>query len=206
MVNPDVLKNKNRYNAQIVAGSLLLPESRHVAQLLLKNVNSEEWNKAIIRDNILQKRSPATARRQANLIRNRLKLMGPVLWKLVAEGNKEVATQALLAAALKHSCLLGDFMYQTVRERWQTFERRITATDWNRFMEMCTQAEPHIFEWSESTMAKLRQVIFRILAEARYLESTRSLKLLPVSIVPEVRSYLINNSEDYVLRCMDVTG
>ena len=184
----------------------MLRESRRIAQLLLNEVSPEEWNEAILQKNILQKRSPATARRQARLIRSRLELMKSDLWKLIAKGDKEMATQALLAAAIKHSCLLGDFMYQIARERWQTFEKYVRTSDWNKFIEICAQSEPHILKWSDSTMAKLRQVIFRILAEARYLESTRSLKLLPVSIVPEVRSYLINNSEDYVLRCMDVTG
>lgn len=182
----------------------MLPESRHVARLLLKNVSPEQWNEAIIDKNILQKRSPATAIRQARLIRKRLELMKPALWKLVAEGNKDVATQALLAAAVKHSCLLGDFLYHVVRERWKTFERHLTNTDWNRFIETCSQAEPQILEWSESTRAKLKQVVFRILAEARYLESTRSLKLQPVAIIPEVKNYLIKNSEDYVLKCMKV--
>jgi len=206
MIETHSPKKKSQYSAQMVAGSLMVPESRHIARLLLMDVNPKEWHKAIFQDNILQKRSPATAERQANLIRSRLKLMKPSLWKLVAEGNKEVATQALLAAAIKHCRLLSDFMDQIVRERWLTFERRLSATDWNRFIEICVQIEPHILEWSESTLAKLRQVAFRILAESGYIDSTRSLKLLPVSIVPEVRSYLIKNSENYVLHCMEITG
>ena len=198
-------RSQKIYDAQIVAGSLLVPESRHVARLLLMKADHEQWRKAILQDNILQKRSPATAKRQARLIRNRLELMKPSLWSMVAEGNQEVATQALLAAAIKHSRLLGDYMDNILREQWLTFKRRLSSTDWNRFIELCVQVEPCILEWSESTLAKLRQVIFRILAEARYLESTRSLKLLHVSVVPEVKGYLVKYSEDYVLGCMEVT-
>ena len=32
------------------------------------------------------------------------------LWKLVRDGSGTVATQACLAAAVKHSALLGDFL------------------------------------------------------------------------------------------------
>ena len=46
------------YNAQIVAGSLLVPESRKIADLMLSEADSEAWHRVVIIDNILQKRSP----------------------------------------------------------------------------------------------------------------------------------------------------
>lgn len=36
------------YNGDIVAGSLLLAESRKIAQLLLKDIDADEWHKAIV--------------------------------------------------------------------------------------------------------------------------------------------------------------
>jgi len=80
------------YNAEIVAGSLLIPESRNIARLLLNGANKTNWHHAIIVDNILQKRSPASAKRQAKLIRNRLELMKPDLWVLVDKGSSDVVT------------------------------------------------------------------------------------------------------------------
>jgi hypothetical protein len=195
----------NIYNAQIVSGSLLIPESRKIARLLLNGTAPESWHQAIVVNNILQKRSPATAKRQAKLIRNRLELMKPDLWVLVDKGSSDVVRQALLSAAIKHSRLLGDFMDKMLRENWRTFKRQIFPKDWDLFLEFCVQTDPEISAWSGTTLSKLRQVVFRILAEARYIDSTRSLKMLPVSIVPEVRNYLVANSEKYVLRCMEAT-
>ena len=57
---------------------------------------------------------------------------------------------------------------------------------------------------SEKNEAKLGQVVFRILAEARYLNSTRSLKITPVHLTPEIRNYLVAHKETYLLECMDV--
>lgn len=200
-----VKSQPNIFNGEIVAGSLLIPESRKVVRLLMNGANKTNWHHAIIVDNILQKRSPASAKRQAKLIRNRLELMKPDLWVLVDKGSSEVVTQALLAAAIKHSRLLGDFMDKMLRENWRTFKRQIFPKDWDLFLEFCIQTDPKISSWSGSTLSKLRQVVFRILAEARYIDSTRSFKILPVSIVPEVRNYLVANSEEYVLRCMEAT-
>ncbi|NOQ47085.1 MAG: DUF1819 family protein [Desulfobulbaceae bacterium] len=193
------------YNGENVAGSLLIPESREIAKLLLQKASEEDWHQAIIIHNILQKRSPASAKRQARLIRKRLGLMTPAHWALVKDGNAEVTTQALLAAAVKHSRLLGDFMGNVCRQHWLTFNRTLSGKDWREFLETCSQVDPTVAEWTATTTSKLRQVVFRILAESGYIDSTRKLNLQPVSIVPEVREYLANHSEGYILRCMECT-
>ena len=193
------------YNADIVAGSLLLRESREIAELLLSEPSNEEWNNAIIVENILQKRTPSTAKREAKLIRNRLSLMKPELWQMIRDGGSDLATQSVLACAIKHSRLLGDFMYEVLRDHWMTFNLNISIKDWNEFWDLCSQIDPSILEWSEKTYSKLRQVIYRILTEARYIENTMNLKLMPVTVLPEIKGYLLNNNEDYVIRCMQIT-
>jgi hypothetical protein len=193
------------YNGEIVAGSLLIPESREIATLLLRNTSEEDWYQAITIDNILQKRSPASAKLQARLIRNRLGLMTPEHWVLVKDGNAEIATQALLAAAVKHSRLLGDFMGNVCRQHWLTFNRTLSSKDWREFLETCSLIDPAVGEWTESTKSKLRQVVYKMLAEAGYIDSTRKLNLQPVTVVPELREYLVNHSEEYILRCMECT-
>ena len=100
-------KPESRYKADIAGGSLKLQESRVVAGLLLDGVSDTEWKNAIEVANVLQKRSPGTAKRQASLMRVRLETMMPELWELVRDGSKIVATHALFAAAIKHSTLLG---------------------------------------------------------------------------------------------------
>lgn len=197
--------NKTIYNGEIVAGSLLVRESREVARLLLSNANAEKWHKAIVIDNLLQKRSPVTATRQARLIKNRLTLMGPELWKMVQTGATDLSIQALLAAAIKHNRLLGDFMETVVKENWRIFNQKITVRDWKNFLEICSQIDSKVAQWSGSTQSKLKQIVFRILAEAKYINNTRSGKLLPVLIFPAIKNYLVSNSENYVLRCMEAT-
>ena len=193
------------YNGEIVAGSLLIRESRKIARLLLNNADSGEWHQAIVIENVLQKHRPDTAMRQARLIKNRLSLMTPKLWEIVDKGSMDIAVQAILAASIKHSRLLGDFMDKTLREYWRTFTKNISIKDWKDFLETCAQVDPKVDKWTDSTRSKLKQVVFRILAESKYIACTKSLRLLPVSIIPDIRKYLIENSEDYVLCCMEVT-
>jgi len=199
------ITNDQTYNSSIVSGSLLMEESRKIADLLLQKIDSDQWYQSIVVENLLQKRSPVTARKQAQLIKNRLILMDKALWSLVRDGTSQVASQALLAAAIKHSRLLGDFMNTVLRQHWHTFTKIIDVKDWNLYLEQCAQINPEVDIWKETTRSKLKQIVFRILAEAKYIENTRSCKLIPVSLMPEIKSYLVKNKEDYVLSCMDIT-
>lgn len=131
---PPVKGRPQIYNAEIVAGSLLVPESRKIARLLLDHAEKDTWHHSIQVKNILQKRSPATAKRQTKLIRNRLEPMPPELWQLIVKGPADVTTQALLAAAIKHSRLLGDFMDKVLRQNWRTFKQKAGPKDWDLFL------------------------------------------------------------------------
>ena len=196
---------KSRYKADIAGGSLKLPESRVVAGLLLDGVTDTEWKDAIEVANVLQKRSPGTAKRQASLMRVRLETMKPELWELVRDGSKIVATHALFAAAIKHSTLLGDFLDLMVRDQFRMFRQDLPRKLWPDFIEKCRDRDPHMPEWQESTTNKLGDSVYRILAEAGYLLDNKKYILQPVRISGEVMAYLRDHEEDYVLRCIQVS-
>jgi hypothetical protein len=197
--------NKGRYKADIAGGALKLQESRVVAGLLLDGVSDTEWKDAIEVANVLQKRSPGTAKRQASLMRLRLELMKPELWGLVRDGSKIVATHALFAAAIKHSTLLGDFLDLMVRDQFRMFRQDLPRKLWLDFIDKCHDREPNMPEWRESTTNKLGDTVYRILAEAGYLLDNRKYILQPVQISREVMAYLRDHEEDYVLRCVQVS-
>ncbi|MGO2263485.1 BrxA family protein, partial [Halomonas sp.] len=52
------------YDSDLIGGSLMVRESRIVADLLLADVDDAAWKSAILDDNRLQKARPATAKRK----------------------------------------------------------------------------------------------------------------------------------------------
>jgi hypothetical protein len=192
-----------RYNAEISAGSLLPLESRRIATLLLSDPDPSAWQHAIETENILQKKTPATARRQARLLQRRLTTLDAQAWQMIAERESEVVIQLLLAAAVKHCLLLGDFMLRVYADRQRRLEPALSPIDWQDFLAECAHHDAAVAGWSDSTKAKLFQVIVRILSEAKYLESARSMKLTPQSLHPDVRRYLSTHDETYVLDCLE---
>lgn len=193
-----------RYSAEITAGALKVPESRVIAGLLLREVTDREWRKAIYDQNVLQARSPKTAKRLSVLIRGRLSLVEAPLWKVIRDGSVVEATHACLAAAVKGSHLLGDFLDLVVREQYRTFKQILALTLWAEYVQDCRSRDPDMPQWSESTITRLRSSVFTILTEAGYIDSTKTRKLQGVHIVKPVLRYLEQHDEQYVLRCIQV--
>lgn len=194
----------SNYHADLSAGSLMLPESRRIARLLLGAPTDAEWANAIRVDNILQKRTPSTAVRQARLIRSRLEPLGNTGWTMVADGDQEAAIQTVFAAALLQSELLRDFVRGVVIQHLARLETQLYPREWEMFMAECTARDPAVAAWASSTRAKLLQVTLRILVEAKYLESLKSLRLRSPNIHPEVRRLLLGLGHTELIKSMEL--
>lgn len=192
------------YKANITAGALLVPETRKIADLMLRDVSADEWTRAIAEENILQKLSVSSAKRIASLIRSRLELMAPELWEMVRDGGAQTATHAVFAAAIKHSRILGDYLDLVVREQFRRLEERLAPRLWEDFLQTCKQRDPAMGDFSPSTATKMRRVVHNILSEVEYIKDVRSRELQRVEIDAEVLSYLEKNNEHYVLKCIKV--
>lgn len=196
---------ERHYGAELTAGALKILESRIIADLLLRQATSEEWQEILYATNALQTRNKETARRLARLIRQRLELMNADLWRLIRDGSKTVATHACLAAAIKHSALLGDFLDLVVREQYRLFASKLSPTLWEEYLNECRGRDSAMPLWNDSTRRRLRSSVYQTLAQAGFLDSTRTLRLQPVHIAPEVLGYLQDHHEEYVLRCIQVS-
>ena len=192
-----------RYRATM-AGSLKVAESRTIADLLLRGATAYDWRAELVEKNVLQIRSQETAVRLGQLLRARLESMQPALWEMVRDGSALLATHACLAAAVKHSPLLGDFLDIAIREQYRLFRPALSNTIWEHFIEDCRNRDPGMSDWSGSTVVRIRSTVFAILAQAGYVENTRTLKLQTVHVAREVLNYLYEQDEKYVLRCIEV--
>ena len=195
-----------RYRADITAGALKVPESRIIADLLLRRLDETGWKEALYDQNVLQTRSPKTAARLTLLLHGRLSLMDADLWKLVRDGSGTVATQACLAAAVKHSALLGDFLDLVVREQYTRYAKTLSNTVWDDYILDCRGRDPEMPQWSAATIDRLRSSVFQILAQTGYIANTRTLALQPVYVASLVLDYLAAHQEYYALRCIQVTS
>ena len=131
--------------------------------------------------------------------------MGPDLWMLVRDSKGEVATCAVLASAVKHSRLLGDFLGNcSSRAVLGSFSTALTDKLWDEYLQGCRERDTDMPLWSETTSRRLRSSVFQMLAQVGYVENTGSLRLQTVHVADQVLRYLTANNERMYWRCMQV--
>lgn len=192
------------YSAEIVAGSLLMNETRKLAEVLLRDQSKAAWLNAVIGENVLQKKTQSTAKRMAGLIRHRLETGDTEVWKLIANGDFELSLQATLVLVLRRSRLLADFMSEVLGLKMRRLDFKLVQKDWDDFLQECELRDPVAAGWSELTKAKLFEVIVRILAEGRYLNSSKEKIIQGVMIRPEIRAYLEATNDQTTLASMEL--
>jgi hypothetical protein len=190
------------YRADIAGGALKLYESRIISGLLLSSVTPSAWKTAIEVENILQKTSQGTAKRQASLIRARLLTMTPDHWLLVRDGSKPVANQAMFAAAIAHSCLLRDFLIHTVRDCFRTGDLVLTRRHWRNYVNACRERDPEMTVWALSTTDKLGDSVFQIMTEVGLLSANSKPSLQMIHYEPEIMAYLHERQLDDIIGAM----
>lgn len=194
----------NKYNADITAGSLLYYETRQVIKCILDGMTEADIRKAVEEDNILQKRSVAASRRIYSLIKNRL---NPVkndrgFLEMIYNSDAITAKQAMLVLVLKNSKLMANFMISVIQPKYRTYETSLTKLDWDQFLEDLRRQDPEFPNWSEQTFAKIRDCVFRVLAEVGYLSQDSKL----IRVIPDNRviDYLAQSSDKIIKQCLEV--
>ena len=196
---------KFHYDSDLIGGSLMVRESRLIADLLLREATAEQWKHAIQVDNILQKRTTASAQRNATAIRKRLERLEPDFWKALRDGDDELATQVAFCGALERNLLLLEFMGTVMRDAYISQAQHLDSYLWADFLDERSQRDPDICEWKESSKKKMGQVVFRMLAEVGYLKSTRKLELQRVIIRAELRMLLEEHYKQRIKKSMEVS-
>ena len=193
-----------KYKSDLSAGSLLVSESKVIAALMRQGMGADRITERVVAENLLQKRSVQYTQKLTGAILDRLGRGDEVTLGLVA-GDRQVAAQTLLALNLMRSHLLLDFMALSLADEYRLGHDKLENTVWNRFVEGCISRDPEVQAWSTATLESMRKVVFRMLVEAGYLESTRSRRLQKVFIQPEVSEYLTTKQLEPVLQAMKVS-
>ncbi|WP_104040809.1 DUF1819 family protein [Vibrio hyugaensis] len=192
-----------KYLGDLIGGSLMIKESQLIADLLLTQPSKEQWDDAIVNQNILQKRSPASAKRNAATIKKRIGSLSNEFLSALANANHEAAAQLMMAATLINSPLLADFMRTVVMDAKRMYRESIDNKDWEYFWEDKCRLHPEFAEMSESSTYKIAQVAFKVMTDGGFLESTKSKVLTNIYIEPDVRSLLIEMDKEDIIQAME---
>ena len=182
---------------------MLVTETQIVARLLLERLDAAAWKHKIEVENVFQVRSIKTATTYAGVARARLETMDEACWQIVAEADRPMATQVILACTLKHSPLLAEFMCTALADEYRRMSSTLEDRVWRLFFDDMAIQHPQLARAAESTQIKLRQNAYRILAQAGYLSEGGARQLQHVRVFAEVKAYLANRGHQDILAAME---
>ena len=187
------------YLGDIIGGSIMLRESRLIAQLLLQHPDDEAWERAVVEENLLQKSSVHSAKRMASTVRKRLEAMSDTFWTDLLNAPDDLARQMLMLAVMCQSPVLIDFMATEVADARRMYREAMRSEDWPEFFASRQRVITGLERFSPSSIQKMGSNIFKILADVGYLESARSKRLKAVYLLPEIREWAnrLNCSKAY---------
>jgi hypothetical protein len=96
-----------------------------------------------------------------------------------------------MAATLRHSQLMADFMRDVYVADLRQLERTLSHRQWEAFLTDCAHRDDSVHSWAASTRRKLFEVIVRILVEAKFLDNTKNMLLTPPRLHPKRQTCLV---------------
>jgi hypothetical protein len=199
------IRSSTLYKTDLAGVALKPHESRIIATWLrggYGGVSDESWQKLIYADNALGISGRSTLRRQSNLLRSRLSTVSTGLLKLIAEGSYRETIHACLAAAIKHSKLLGDFLDIVVRREYASGGRELDLYHWRTYLDACKLRDPNMGDWSPASTIRMRTTVMSILHEADLVDRGKPVIIKPPVYEKTVIDILERDQESWCLRCM----
>lgn len=195
-----VLQSASPYNAAITREQFLFYEVRTTAKLLCTGLSADEVAERIVSDNLFQYPTEKSVRKIALACLRRLGALGDeTLVQAIATQPSEVSKQICLYAMMKQYRLVWDFMITVIGEKYRLRDTSFGKLDLNVFFMRLQEQDDWVATWSDSTIAKLKQVLNKMLVENEYIDNTSADHLNPVWLGPILENAIHSNNDDIVL-------
>lgn len=177
------LKAASPYSAVMTREQFLFYEMRTTARLVQEGLDREEIISRIVEDNLFQYPTEKSIRKMVQTCLRRLDSMeDDSLVAAIADEPSDVAKQVCLYAMMRQYRLMWDFMLTVIGEKYRKLDSSFSKMDVNVFFMRLQEQDDWVATWSDSTIAKIRQVIVKTLVENEYLDSPKAERLNPVLI------------------------
>ncbi|VXB71309.1 conserved hypothetical protein [Enhydrobacter sp. 8BJ] len=199
------MQKKSVYIGNLLGGSLMVRESRIISKLLLDKASEEVWEQTLIRDNAFQKNTISTIKRNISTLKKRYSDLSPDFLQLLVEGDEELARQVAFYGILQSNLIFVEFIERILMDAYLLKYRQLSRSVWRDFVAEQGTKDALFDELKDSSKDKIREVLYRILAEMGFIKDSKTLTLQKVLIRPELIQLLEKHEQYRLLKCMQVS-
>lgn len=178
------MKSKKPYSLSFTAASLRPEVARTLVEHFLRTDSWDAAKRTVLADNAVQARAPASAIRLEREIRKRLQTLTPCQIALLHDSTTDVCTNLAWLAAVKYSAFLFEFSAELMRLKWETHDRILRASDYERFVDEKAPHHPELARLTKSSAGKIRRVLLAMLREIGLLVSGPDFGTIARTVVP----------------------
>ena len=178
-----------KYNGGLTSEQFLFYETRIVAKMYSDGKPVSDIIAIVRRDNLFQYPTERKVSKMVIACVKRLDALGSnKLVSAITNAPAETAKQINLYAIMCYNRLVREFMTGLIGEKYRERDYSYTRKDINVFFSRLTEQNDEIAAWSDSTIAKLKQVLTKCLVETGMLDSFRDVTLNQILIAEELES------------------
>lgn len=188
------------YNGKLTGESFLLYELKIVAKLKKEGYTDKEIRKMVLEENLFQYKFTSSINRRLTPLMQRINLLDEELIDRLIEDPLGDGIVINLYSIMKNDRLFFEFMNEVMKEKLKSNNEVLEKKDINIFIETKIEQNEDIASWSNSTVNKIKQVIKKILMEAKVVEDNKTGIVKKIIMSDWIKNYLIKSGEEkYIL-------
>ena len=192
------------YSSVLTGAGFMLYEVKQVAILKEQGFSDKEIRYKVLDENIFQYDKLSSVKRALPYILKRVDLLDTTLRKLLIEESFEVGKVINLYAIMKFDRLFFEFMEEVIQDKLNNNNYYLDKVDVNAFFEQKMEQNEFMSSWSESTVAKLKQVFKKILLQVGLLQDLKTGELNRLLIDERISDHIQRLGDKNYLRVMGV--
>lgn len=194
------MEQSKEYSGKLTGESFLLFELKIVAALKKEGNSDKEIRKMVLEENLFQYKFKSSISRRLTPLIQRVNLLDDKLIDKLIEDPLGDGIIINLYAIMKNDRLFFEFMNEVMKDKLTTNNGILEKIDVNIFFERKVEQNEEIAAWSEATLNKIKQVIKKILSEAKVIEDLKTGELHKIIMSNWLKEYLIDLGEEkYIL-------
>ncbi len=194
------------YSSVLTGAGFMLYEVKQVAKLKQQGYSDKEIRYKVLEENIFQYEKLSSVKRAMPYILKRVDLLDELLMQLLIDEPYEVGKVVNLYAIMKFDRLFYEFMQEVVAEKLNNNDYYLDKVDVNVFFATKMEQSEFMAGWSDTTVAKLKQVFKKILLNAGLLKDLKSNELNRLYIDERIIIHLNHLGEAKYLQAMGEAG
>lgn len=180
------------YRLSFTSASSQLPKFVHLAALVIES----KYDPDDLGHEQLGKEKESTNIRQFRELKHRLKTLTKDEIDLLAHGNLLDQKHIVLLAICKTYRFIFDFIVEVLRDKALVYDFEIRNSDYNSFINRKLFDHPELEKLTESSKAKIKTVLFRILSEVGLIDNAKSRVIQPVLLSNELEKVVVNDNPE----------